>query len=53
MTKMKNASPLQDKEVKRYIQLSQEGDENARSILVEKKYPASMVSCATIFKSGV
>lgn len=36
MTKMKNASPLQDKEVKRYIQLSQEGDENARSILVEK-----------------
>ncbi|SHN20371.1 RNA polymerase, sigma subunit, RpoX/SigF [Gracilibacillus kekensis] len=35
-TKMSNASPLEDKEVKRYIALSQEGDEEARSLLVEK-----------------
>ncbi|WP_148434705.1 RNA polymerase sporulation sigma factor SigF [Gracilibacillus massiliensis] len=35
-TKMSNATPLEDKEVKRYIALSQEGDEEARSLLVEK-----------------
>ncbi len=35
-TKMSNTSPLDDKDVKRYIQLSQQGDEEARSLLVEK-----------------
>ncbi|UOQ85926.1 RNA polymerase sporulation sigma factor SigF [Gracilibacillus salinarum] len=35
-TKISNASPLDDKEVKKYIQLSQQGDEEARSLLVEK-----------------
>ncbi len=35
-TQMSNASPLDDKDVKRYIQLSQQGDEEARSLLVEK-----------------
>ncbi|WP_163537700.1 RNA polymerase sporulation sigma factor SigF [Gracilibacillus sp. YIM 98692] len=35
-TQISNASTLDDKEVKRYIALSQQGDEEARSILVEK-----------------
>ncbi len=35
-TKMSNSSPLDDKEVKKYIALSQTGDEEARSLLVEK-----------------
>ncbi|SER14693.1 RNA polymerase, sigma subunit, RpoX/SigF [Gracilibacillus ureilyticus] len=36
MTKIQNAKTLDDKDVKRYIELSQQGDENARTILVEK-----------------
>ncbi|MFC4387712.1 RNA polymerase sporulation sigma factor SigF [Gracilibacillus marinus] len=36
MANLKNASTLDDKDVKRYIALSQEGDESARTLLVEK-----------------
>ncbi|MFC4404299.1 RNA polymerase sporulation sigma factor SigF [Gracilibacillus xinjiangensis] len=36
MTKIQNAQTLDDKDVKRYIELSQQGDESARTILVEK-----------------
>ncbi|GAE91304.1 RNA polymerase sporulation specific sigma factor SigF [Gracilibacillus boraciitolerans JCM 21714] len=35
-TKMSNAAPLEDKEVKKYLELSQQGDQVARSLLVEK-----------------
>lgn len=34
--KISNSPPLEDQDVKRYIQLSQEGDEEARALLVEK-----------------